>query len=165
MNKRGISVIISSILLILIVISLFSVVAYFLRRSPENIMEKGTETFEKMINCDNIDLQIENVCYDNAFEYTNENGEKEQGTLISVEIKNNNNFKLENFRIKLSSGETDIKAPNQISIEGYNVATVNFAFPGLTNKIEWAKIYPIINGETCDSKEYKININERTKKC
>ena len=102
MNKRGISVIISSILLILIVISLFSVAAYFLKRNPEKIMQEGSEKFEEIMNCDEVNLQIENICYDNAFEYTNENGEKEQGTLISVEIKNNNNFELQNFRIKIS---------------------------------------------------------------
>ena len=153
MNKRGISVIISSILLILIVISLFSVVAYFMRKSPEKIMQEGSESFEKMINCDNINLQIENVC----FKSTGEN-------YFRITIKNNNNFKLEDFKVKLSSGESGIVGPavspvdstksEKPFIEPYGV---KFTDVISERDINWIKLYPIINGQTCGSKEYKIN--------
>jgi len=154
MNKRGISVIISSILLILIVISLFSVVAYFMRKSPEKIMQEGSESFEKLINCDQIKLEIEDVCYD---KFTQNNEEK---SYFRITIKNNNNFKLEEFRYKLSSGETGLTSPVDLTksekpfIEPYGV---KFTDVISERNINWIKLYPIINGQTCGSKEYKIN--------
>ena len=155
MDKRGLSVIISSILLILIVISLFSVIAYFLKRSPEEIMEKGSEKFEEIINCDEVNLAIENVCYES-------NGE----SYFRITIKNNNNFKLEEFRYKLSSGETGLTGPvvgpvdstksEKPFIEPYGVKFTDVASE---RNINWIKLYPIINGQACNSKEYKIEMD------
>lgn len=160
MKKRGVSVIISSILLILIVISLFSVVAYFMRKSPEKIMQEGSESFEKMVNCDNINLQIENVCYDNFIQ------NDEEKSYFRIAIKNNNNFELKSFRYKLSSGESDIIGPVVLAdgepfIEAYGVKYIDITSE---RNINWIKLYPIINGQTCNSKEYKIN-TEEVKNC
>lgn len=170
MNKRGVSVLISSILLILIVISLFSVVAYFLRKGSGKVIQEGSESFEKMINCDEINFQVEDVCYDKQHEYPKI--PPEYGIYFGIKVKNNNNFKLENFRVKLSSGETvtssetAIITPDILYIEPYGVGTIYGGTPewGTDTEREWIKLYPMVNGETCDSKEYKINL-KGVKKC
>lgn len=153
MNKRGVSVLISTILLILIIISLFSAVVYFVKRSSEKTMEKGSESLEKMMNCDNINFEVEDTCYDQNYDYIDGNGIR-----IGIKIKNNNNFELNNFRLKLSSGETNVFAPNPPIIEPYNIGIVYGGSNEWKQDITWVKLYPIINGETCESEEYKIEI-------
>jgi len=152
---------IASILLILLVVSIFSVVGYFLRKSPERAMEKGSEMFEEMMSCEEIDLQIENVCYRNIPCIENEINER--CDVIKVRIKNNNNLQFkEGFRLKLSSGFTNVFIPEESVIDAYDARYIERQLPSneKIENIKWIKLYPILNKNTCNSKEFKINAEE-----
>jgi len=162
MDKRGISVIIGSILLILIVVSLFSVVIFFIKKNSEKAIKQGSESFEKIFDCNDIDLEIEKGCFQATYESSSD---KWRNEAVGIMIKNNKNFNINAFSIKYSSGESDIGVGGSTAELGnYEAQYITIKIPSNSdwndwrNKDYWIKLYPIINGQTCNLNEHKINI-------
>jgi len=173
MNKRGISVAIASVLLILLVVILFSVVGMFMKKGPEETIEVGSEKIEEIFDCDDVSFKIEKICSIPAkanpgYTYGGGGDFLEKGG-IKIVVKNNKKSEIDMFRIKYSSGGTtkkgadaDIKAGTDTpKLESYAIKPVTVPVPldwPKNWKEEWIKIYPIVNGKTCTSKEYELNM-------
>ena len=162
MNKKGVSAVIASILLILFVVILFSVVGLFMKKGPEKTIEIGSEKIEEIFDCDDVSFKIEEICSDSKYLYSSvEEVDFESSGGIRIVVKNNKNSEIDMFRIKYSSGGTsvvDITAgPDTPKLESYAIKPITVPMPKNWDE-EWIKIYPIVNKKTCTSKEYKLNM-------
>ena len=84
-EKRGVSPLIASVLLIVFVVTMFIVIFNLTRETVESGFEKGEEVFEGFSNCDEVKFFVENA---ECGRRDHENERRRNSDLLYIDIKN-----------------------------------------------------------------------------
>ena len=144
-TKRGVSPLIATVLLVMIVVSIGAAVMLVIRGiSDDNLEKVNLKTAE--INCGtDVDLEIlaigtdYQICKD---EYTTENG------VLATIMTNKGSVDVEDFKLTVIGPAGIFEDPTQtLSIEKDETKALNFSFNGSeTGGVRQVRITPIISG-------------------
>ncbi|MBI2106236.1 hypothetical protein HYT56_05390 [Candidatus Woesearchaeota archaeon] len=141
--KKGMSEIISAVLLIVLITALISVVITFSRRSIERGFEEGQEIFEGFSSCEEVKFFIENAECGKA---GNEDG-KINKDLLYIGIKNEKNINFRDaFVVKflLGDGSTEISSTlDDTRLNAYEVKLIGIYRPFVQG--DFGKVYKEFN--------------------
>ncbi len=168
--KQGISPLISAVLLIVFVVTMFVVIFNLTRETVESGLEKGEEVFEGYSNCDEIKFFVENV---ECGRSEHENERRRNADLLYVSIKNEKNINFKDaFVVKffLDNDEAEVSSTlDDTRLNAYEVKTVGIYRPYLDG--DFGKSYKKINsieliprvksGEEfsfCENKKVKVKV-------
>ena len=128
--KRGISPLISAVLLIVFVVTLLIAIFNLSRETVESGFEKGGEVFEGFSNCDEVKFFAENAECGRA---DHENERRINPDLLYIDIKNEKNINLKDaFVVKffLADDETGVSSTlDDTRLNAYEVRAVGIYRP------------------------------------
>ena len=118
MNKKGVSAIILSVLLILLVITLSGIVFNWVKKSSEGTMGKGSVISEKLLECQEIDFNVEDAyCEDDVIVIkmvNNRNLDFKDGFSLRLIYEEN----IEGNEVSTFVYGTELKAYETVEIKG-----------------------------------------------